>query len=118
MKKKDLKKYAVFLPIRWEHEYIFNKIEEMIPGYCVNIFRGYWVNRYSLKIYYGERQEVRIPEKDGKTYRYIPLDIWLKLGDSLDDNKLDKDVWDWVCKERKKYNITNKIKVKSDILDF
>lgn len=116
MKKKDLKKYAVFLPIRWEHESIFAKIEELIPGYCKNIFRAYWLDRYSLKIFYGEKQVVRIPEKDGKTFRYIPLSIWMKLGESLDDGILDDEIWSWVKQERSKLGIVNKIKTKSNSL--
>lgn len=116
MKKRDLKRYAVFLPIRWEHESIFEKIEELIPGYCKNIFRAYWLERYSLKIFYGEKQVVRIPEKDGKTFRYIPLSVWMKLGESLDTGVLDEEIWNWVKQERSKFGVVNKTKTKSNSL--
>lgn len=112
MKKRDLKKYAVFLPVRWEHESIFQKIEEFVPGYCKDIFRAYWLKRYSLKIFYGEKQVVRIPEKDGKTFRYIPLSIWLKLGESLDTGNMDNEVLNWIKLTRSKYGVVNKTKEK------
>lgn len=119
MTKRDLKRYSAFLPIRWEHESIFNKIEELIPGYCQNIYKAYWINRYILNIFYGEKQYVRITEKDGKTFRYIPISVWMKIGNSLDDIPLDNEVWEWIKQERNKYKVVNKIKDKTkSVLDF
>jgi hypothetical protein len=111
MNRKDLKKYGVFLPIRWEHEYIFEMIERYIPGYCENIFRAYWLERYSMKIYWGEKQYVRIPEKDSKTYRYIPLSIWFDISEHLDGKPLDEKSWEWIKEQRKIYKTNSHKKV-------
>lgn len=112
MDKKELKRYGVFLPIRWEHEYIFNLIERLIPGYCKDIFRAYWLDRYSMKVYWGEKQYVRIPEKDSKTYRYIPLSIWFNLSKHLDGEELSEESLEWIREQRKIYKVNLHKKVK------
>jgi len=97
MQKKDLKRYSVYLPTRWEHENIFHKIESLIPGWCGNVWFSKFVLRHSCKVFWGEKQHIRVPEKDGKTFRYIPIDIWLKLS----ADTLDESAWNWIREQRK-----------------
>lgn len=104
MTRKDLKRYSVYLPTRWEHEDIFQKIEKLIPGWCKNVWYSKFVMRHSYRVFWGEKQHVRVPENDGKTFRYIPIDLWLKLSNDNFDNY----VWEWVKEQRKLFHSENK----------
>lgn len=102
MTNKDLKKYSGYIPIRWEHQKIFTFIDTLIPHYTNNIFKANWTGIYSIKIYRGEKNHIRIREKERGVYRYIPLSVWLDLS-CLEKGKLSIETWEWVRSETMKY---------------
>jgi len=107
MEYNDLKKYNGYLPLRSEHQIIFNKLGRLVPGYTDNLFKSKWTGLYNIKIYKGERQVVRLREKERSVYRYIPLTIWLNLSD--DKSEYTKDTWRWITEQKNKYSNQSRI---------
>lgn len=108
-----MKKYASYLPIRWEHQNTLAFLEELIPGYREGVFFSKYYHRYGMKAYYGDSQTMRVFEKEKGKYREIPLTIWLDLT-QCDKGKLNKDTWEWIKEMRKKYGKSENMRVKTE----
>lgn len=116
----DLKRYNGYLPIRLEHQNIFDTLEHLIPGYTDDLFRAKWTGLFNIKIFKGEKQLARLREKEKNNYRYIPLKIWLNL--SEERKEYSSDTWQWINEQKSKYSKTNKtinrVVSKRSILDL
>ena len=111
MEKRDMKKYASYLPMRWEHQKTFQFLEQLVPGYGDDVYFSKFYHRYRMKAYYGESQTMRIFEKTKGKYREIPLGIWMELSD-CDKSKLSKETWDWIKEVRLKYGKSKNMRIK------
>lgn len=103
MTAKDLKKYIVYLPIRWENQAVFVFIESLIPGWLDDIWFDKNTKRYSLRFFYGEKHRVRFPTKTKHVFRYMPTSIWINLS-TCNVNELNKNTWNWIKEQRKIFN--------------
>lgn len=102
---RDLKRYSGYMPIRWWHEEIINFIDGLIPRWSENLFVAKWTGRRLVKMYYGERMEVKLIEKYPKSsFRLVPMAIWTDLS-KLDVKELSQDTWRWI-REQKKISFT------------
>lgn len=99
----DLRRYSGYLPVRWVHEDVIRFLDSLIVGWSDGLFLAYWTGRYIVKVYYGERMEVCLLEKEPKgSHRHVSLSVWLDLS-SLDAGGLSAETLAWLGKERLKY---------------